>query len=690
MVSLTVLPARSDTLDAFEFPVSRPVKHQIRWPSRKIAIALSSSLASPGPNFKIGTDAIGAARRAISRWARVANISFVETSASVQSISSARGDGLSLITIANTPENNAIFASPELTGRTRVFYEPETGIISEADICVNPHPALGDGTPVQFSTDGTPGTYDLESTFTHEIGHLLGLDHSVVWASTMQARQGLNGVYGLTAFSGRTISEEDLERVRSLYGSSDRTGVITGQLSGRFSGAQVWVENIATGRVTASSLVSLDGSYRVESLLPGQYRVLVAQPVGATGQSERVSKAGGSLSGLERPSRAAELANEIVVSADAVTPVNANTIAPQGAQFLNPRFVGINGEISTVALPLEAGGSFKVYLGGEGLDQVTGTGISVTSPFFKLDPNTLVREQFASTFPVISFTVMVAPNVPFGDYTIRVLSTSGEVAYLPGSITIDPGVNSTAANPVDDDRFFVSQHYRDFLGRDPDPEGLDYWLGQLQQCGQDDNCTRARRLGISAAFFGEGEFQETGLFVYGLFRTLGRRPTFAEFNADRGLLVTADGDFAGGRKLLARAFVRRREFLSKYPESLNAQQFVDSLLAETQQASGDRAHLLALYDGSDAARAAIVNLVVTSPGFVRAEYNRAYVLMQYFAYLRRDPDEAGYNFWLNALQNKPIRDSEAFRGVACGFLSSAEYQLRFGMIVTHTPSECTH
>ena len=124
---------------------------------------------------------------------------------------------------------------------------------------------------------------------------------------------------------------------------------------------------------------------------------------------------------------------------------------------------------------------------------------------------------------------------------------------------------------------------------------------------------------------------------------------------------------------------------------MNAEQFVSALLTETQQtanASLDPKRLMSLYDGSVAARATIVQATISNAGFLRAEYNRAYILMQYFAYFRRDPDEAGYNSWLATLQNKSSKDGDVFRGVSCAFLTSAEYQSRFGIAITHSNSEC--
>ena len=221
---------RLEIRDSFEFEPSAQTVRKIRWPRKTIEVSLSTSLLAPGANIKPDSDVVGAARRALARWSSLTNINFVVTWSQATSISPAEaGDGVSLVTIAATPENEA-FNSDTTTGRTRVFFDPETGSIAEADISINPRPRSEEGADLQFSTDGTPGTYDLEATFTHEIGHLLGLDHSALLSSTMQSRQAFNGTFGLPALTERTLSEDDRQKIRSLYGPKLRLGRIEGRL----------------------------------------------------------------------------------------------------------------------------------------------------------------------------------------------------------------------------------------------------------------------------------------------------------------------------------------------------------------------------------------------------------------------------------------------------------------------------
>jgi hypothetical protein len=96
--------------------------------------------------------------------------------------------------------------------------------------------------------------------------------------------------------------------------------------------------------------------------------------------------------------------------------------------------------------------------------------------------------------------------------------------------------------------------------------------------------------------------------------------------------------------------------------------------------SSERQNLISSHD-----RARVVRLLVENPALVAAEYNPAFVLSEYFGYLRRDPDQAGYEFWLNVLND---RERNKYHAVVCAFLTSREYQNRFGSAVTHTNAEC--
>ena len=152
--------------------------------------------------------------------------------------------------------------------------------INEADIAINPYPYSAEDVPLQFSTDGTPGTYDLESTFAHEIGHLLGLSHSGVIAATMQASQALNGTYGLPAITERTLSEADLVAVRGVYGRCEKSGSVDGRIQNSIEGkflpanaTHVWMEDLASGRVIASSLTTPSGKFSINCVPAGDYRV---------------------------------------------------------------------------------------------------------------------------------------------------------------------------------------------------------------------------------------------------------------------------------------------------------------------------------------------------------------------------------------------------------------------------------
>jgi uncharacterized repeat protein (TIGR01451 family) len=249
----------------------------------------------------------------------------------------------------------------------------------------------------------------------------------------------------------------------------------------------------------------------------------------------------------------------------------------------------------------------------------------------------------------------------------------------------------TTRNPSDDPVFFVTQQYVDFLNRTPDAGGLAYWTNQITRCGTDQRCINSRRSAVSAAFFIELEFQETGGFVYLIRRAAyNRQPTFAEFTADQSQIVSGPG-LESTKQAFVANFVKTEAFRAKYG-SLTELQYVDALYSNIGvDPTGDpdtlqeRAELIVKLLTLQTTRAEVLQTLASKKVFSDREHNPSFVLMQYFGYLRRDPDQQGYEFWLDVLNNKVPNNYQA---MVCAFITSAEYQIRFGTTVTHTNREC--
>jgi hypothetical protein len=138
-------------------------------------------------------------------------------------------------------------------------------------------------------------------------------------------------------------------------------------------------------------------------------------------------------------------------------------------------------------------------------------------------------------------------------------------------------------------------------------------------------------------------------------------------------------------------FVQRPRFTAAYPASLTPDQFVDKLFANTgitplfsDWISATNEFNSAVTTNDVAARARALRDVTNNPMLVQQEFNRAFVLMQYFGYLHRNPNDApeqslnfdGYNFWLAKLDqfNGNFVDAEMVKA----FIVSSEYRQRFG------------
>lgn len=301
---------------------------------------------------------------------------------------------------------------------------------------------------------------------------------------------------------------------------------------------------------------------------------------------------------------------------------------------------------------------------------------------------------------LLVLTIVLAAVTAFGQApTLRIVQPDGpdlpaDLYY--GNIKVKPlrlrpGTNQVIT--IDDADFFVYEQYIDFLGRFPDQGGQDYWMNQITSCGANAACVYSRRVGVSAAFFVEAEFQRTGSFVYRMFKgSLGRRPLYNEFTTDRRQVVEGP-TLEQTKQAYALAFVQRPEFVNKYNTANSRDGFVNALIQNILQNSGvdlnsARSNMNTEYDAGTSlndSRARAVRVAIDESAFMSAEYNRAFVLMEYFGYLRRDPDQGGYDFWLDVLNNRVPGN---YRGMVCAFVTSAEYQQRFGSAVTQNDHGC--
>jgi hypothetical protein len=290
------------------------------------------------------------------------------------------------------------------------------------------------------------------------------------------------------------------------------------------------------------------------------------------------------------------------------------------------------------------------------------------------------------TFTLTLSNPAIAPGSPGGPLNNNAGVALGSPARASLMI-LDNDMAPPTNNPIDVAQYFVNQHYIDFLNRVPDSGGLGYWSNQIAQCGTDLKCIQKRRVGVSAAFFVELEFQKTGYVVYRLYKaSYGSKPTYPQFMPDRSQLV--DGpQLQASTIALVNRFVARPEFKAAYPDSMTPAEFIDKLYntAGLMNNAAERQQQIDALTSGNKTRAKVLLDVIEIPEFKQREYDPAFVLMQYFGYLRRNPDEGGYAFWLDVLNSRVPGNYQA---MVCAFITSKEYQERFSSVVTHTNQEC--
>jgi len=318
--------------------------------------------------------------------------------------------------------------------------------------------------------------------------------------------------------------------------------------------------------------------------------------------------------------------------------------------------------------------------------------------------------QKTVTIPINSDGFPEAPEV----FKFNLTNPTGGAVLGTSSATVtitDSPV--TAANAIDDTELFVRQQYHDFLNREPDAAGLEFWADNIDKCNDPARippgqtvaqCISTQRVITSAAFFLSIEFRQTGglvrdFYVAALNRpATGNMPNFIEFTRDtqaaqRGVSVGQGNwqtQLATNRVAFMNDFVMRAEFVGLYPTTDTPAQYVDKLYQHANVTPGsaqERSDAIAEFGNAataaDAgARGRALLRITQNAAFQAREFSRGFVQMQYFGYLRRNPNDPpdnnfdGYNFWVNKLNQAGGDFLQA--EMVKAFITSTEYRSRFG------------
>lgn len=323
-----------------------------------------------------------------------------------------------------------------------------------------------------------------------------------------------------------------------------------------------------------------------------------------------------------------------------------------------------------------------------------------------------VMAQSPPTLRIVTETPNLPSELFYGDIKVKPLR-------------LRPGTNTPIT--IDDADFFAAQHYIDFLRRFPDAPGLAHWTGEITECNDPTKrqpgeslalCIERKRANTSAAFFLSPESDNGANFIIRVYwGTLGKqlnaqcpgvpqnlpghcRPRYSDFIADmaqvnNGIVVNdklSPDVINANKRAFVNQFVNRSDFQAAYG-NLNPTQFVDKLIQTTGVAiaSADRTALInELTANAPNAKGSVVFKVVdgtktitdgalvfeTSYGqaFYNQEFDASFVFMEYVGYLRRNPDQDGYNFWLDKLKR---HGNWVDAQMVLAFILSPEYRSRF-------------
>jgi len=316
-------------------------------------------------------------------------------------------------------ESNAsgYFSNPGTVAVTPVWFYG-SGLIADADVLFN-------GLNHQFTTEvpGTPGRFDVGDVATHEIGHLLGLDHSGFAGATMYP------YVDPIIILHRSPSLDDLHGLREAYPSGS-SGRLTGTIlrtsdSSPVHGACVFARD-AFGHTSGATLTAANGSFSIVGLDAGIYDVGVSP--------------------LDGPVSAANLGIGHTIQTDFESAETPGSFALGTGQTLAVGTLNVDGDV-TVSLG-DPGDPFPLRcvmgLTNVFFASVHGSGLSLGSTLTTTDPFLTIHSvNWLGTR--VDFSVDVGAGAEVGHADLKVVTATGDVNILPGAIEVTPADPTVAS-----------------------------------------------------------------------------------------------------------------------------------------------------------------------------------------------------------------------------------------------------
>lgn len=611
----------------------------------------------------------------------------------------------------NAPQTNTWYSAALANALAGTDLDPSTPEI-QARFNVNlGTPSCAGSSPFYLGLDNNHGSgTDLVTVLLHEFSHGFGFQtftdpKSGVQAGTTTKRPSIFDDFLFDNSTNKTWAQmTDTERQASATNNTHLTwnGSLVTSLVHSVLG---------TPRLRVNLPPAVAGNYAVgtadfgPTLTSGgtTANIVAASPANGCTALSNGSAISGRLALIDRGSCNFDVKVQNAQNAGAVgvVVVNNDTVNPGAVIQMGGATTSIDVTIAitSVMISLNDGNTLKAQLG-NGLngtllvDATVPAGADTGGRALMYAPTNFMQGSSVSHWDVSEFpNQLMEPNIS-GDLTHSVAQ--------PLDLTVtqlrDVG---WPANPIGDIPFFVRQQYLDFLNRQPDSSGYAFWTNNIFNCGIDQQCAEVHRINASAAFFLSIEFQDTGNLVYKMYKAgFGNVPGTpvavrrANFLRDSQTIQTSPNQIIVGqgnwqanleanKQAFALSFVQRAGF----PNQSDAAAFVDNLFANTgvTPTPSERSAAINAFNsagGGNSGRAAALRSVCDSGSVTFALRNEAFVLMQYFGYLQRDPDAqtpadySGFQFWLNKL-NSFNGDFIAAEMVKA-FLNSTEYRARFG------------